>query len=141
MSLLGRFCLPQGYSYQNLPQADSYPDGCQASPLSMQLSDDFKAPVGTFQTVTGFNGGSLFVPRVIFDACDVLLPTSVRKALKAPLHNKYGHIVPVSTFNSLKGLRLRCQTETVLVLNSTGKDRLCALLQVSAAGVYASDSL
>ena len=140
MTLLGRFRLPQAYSYQNLPQADSYPDGCQTSP-TMQLSDDFKAPVGTFQTVTGFNGGSLFVPRVIFDACDVLLPASVTKALKAPLHNKYGHIVPVSTFNTLKGLRLRCQTETVLVLNSTGKDRLCALLQVSATGVHASDSL
>lgn len=107
----------------------------------MQLGAEFTAPVGKFCTVLGFDGGSQFVPRVIFDSCDVEVDANIRKKLKYKSHNKYGHCEPVAYFNSLSGLRLRPRTEEVLVLNGAGKDRLCALLQVSAAGVHASDSL
>ena len=107
----------------------------------MQLGTDFEASVGTFQTVLGFNGDRQLVPRVIFDSSDVSLDASVKQKLKRARQNKYGHCEPVAYFNSLSGLRLRPRTEEVLVLNDAGKDRLRALLRVSAAGVHASDSL
>ncbi len=91
----------------------------------------------------GFEGCSDQQPeRVLLDS-GTELDASVRTALKRGHFQKYqyGDCMPASYFATLLGLHLGTGTKTVLVLNDAGKDRLCALLQVSAAGVHASDSL